>query len=166
MIKLSRIMLPMVTITLMAACTSSPGVQSDYDGDLDFGQYQTFDFSSGTEIVGADLAGNLELYYSAAVMRELRAEGLVRSDDPDILINVSVDVEDVKGSVAVDLMDVARNREIMEGAFQVQVDAYDGGDALLQSVVNNVAIMFGNSPVPSWAERARVGKGASRHHNN
>ena len=37
----------------------------------------------------------MELYFSAAVMQELHAKGLVRSDDPDLLINVSVDFEDV-----------------------------------------------------------------------
>ena len=41
------------------------------------------------------MAGELELYFGAAVIQELRAVGLVSSDDPDILINVSVDVEGV-----------------------------------------------------------------------
>ena len=208
MIKLSRITLPFVALTLMAACTSNPRVQSDYDGALDFGQYSTFDFGSRTEIKDPDLAGNLELYFSAAVMQELHAKGLVRSVDPDILINVSVDLEDVsrppvranncpryddynsrrvadgftgegrrpmciytEGSIAVELTDVARNQAVMEGASQVRLGENDRGDALLRSVVDDVATMFGSSSVyadgvVSWAERARVGQGANRHHNN
>ncbi len=95
MITLSRIVLPLVALALMAACTSNPRVQSGYDSDLDFGQYKTFDFSSRTEIEDPDLAGNLELYFSAAIMQKLLTTGLVQSDDPDILINVSVEVDDV-----------------------------------------------------------------------
>ncbi len=93
MIKLSRVVLPLVALTLLAGCASNPRVQSNYDGDLDSGQYETFGFSSRTEIEDPDLAGYLELYFVAAVMQELGARGLERSDDPDILVNVSVDLE-------------------------------------------------------------------------
>jgi hypothetical protein len=95
MIGVSRILLPLVALLSLVACTTSPRVQSDYDDSLDFGQYRTFDFSSRTEIEKPDLTGNLELYFSAAVIQELRAKGLVQSDDPDILVNVSVILEDV-----------------------------------------------------------------------
>ncbi len=40
-------------------------------------------------------AGDLELYFSAAVVEELQARGLNKSEDPDILINVSVDLTDI-----------------------------------------------------------------------
>ena len=93
--RVSRILLPLFALLSLVACTTSPRVQSNYDDSLDFGQYRTFDFSSRTEIEKPDLAGDLELYFSAAVIRELRARGLVQSDDPDILINVSVKLEDV-----------------------------------------------------------------------
>ena len=95
MITLSRTISPLVALTLMASCTTNPRIQSNYDNDLGFSQYKTFGFSSRTEIEDPDLAGDLELYFGAAVMQELRAKGLVRSDDPDIFINVSVSVEDV-----------------------------------------------------------------------
>jgi len=58
MIELSRTVLPVAAIMSVVACTSYPRVQSDFDGDLDFGQYKTFDFSSRTEIEDPDLAGN------------------------------------------------------------------------------------------------------------
>jgi hypothetical protein len=95
MIRASRVLLPLVALLSLVACTTSPRVQSDYDDSLDFGQYRTFDFSNRTEIEKPDLTGDLELYFSAAVIRELRAKGLVHSDDPDILVNVSVNIEDV-----------------------------------------------------------------------
>ena len=94
MIKLSRITLPLVALTLMAACTSNQRIQSNYTDNLDFSPYKTFDFTSPTETSQADLAGELQLYFSAAVMQQLHAKGLQRSDDPDILITVLIDVED------------------------------------------------------------------------
>ncbi len=194
----------LISLTLLTACTSNPRVQSDYDGALDSGQYITFDFENRAEIENPDLAGNLELYFSAAVMQELQAKGLVRSANPDILINVSVELEEVssapvranncpryndyysrrvadsyddkgrrpmciytEGSVAVELMDVGRNLAVMEGVSLVRLDDSDRGDALLQSVVDDVATMFGRSSV--YADQARAPSfppGAIRHHNN
>ena len=95
MTRLFGLMLFLLAPALMVACTSNPRVQSDYDDNLDFSLYRTFDFSSRTEIEDPDLAGDLELYFSAVVMQQLQARGLVRSDEPEILINVSVNVEDV-----------------------------------------------------------------------
>lgn len=196
----------LITFALLTACTSNPRVQSDFDESVGFSQYITFGFESRAEIEDPDLAGNLELYFSAAVMQELQAKGLVRSVDPDILINVSVELEDVsrppvqanncpgyddyygrrvaddftgegrrpmciykEGSVAVELMDVGRNQAVMEGFSLVRLDESDRGDALLQSVVDDVATMFGRSSVyadQDSAARAKTFTGASRHHNN
>jgi hypothetical protein len=88
-------MLPLLALAVMAACTTNPRIQSDYDGELDFGQYKTFDFGNRAELDAPGLAGELELYFAATVMRVLKGKGLVRADDPDILINVSINVEDV-----------------------------------------------------------------------
>ena len=202
MVNLSRIMFPLVALTLMAACTSNPRVQSNNDGDLDFGQYSTFDFGSRTEIKDPDMAGNLELYFSAAVMQELHAKGLAKSDDPDILINVSVDLEDVsrppsrrgscpryedyssrkiypeyggftgvsrrpmcvytEGLITVELIDAKGNQSIMEGSSRVRLGENDRGDALLQSVVDDVATMFGRTSVNDRS----VANRHVRHHNN
>lgn len=95
MITLSRVILPVITLSLVAACATNTRIQSNYDSDVDLSQYKTFGFSSQTEFEDSDLAGDLELYFSAAVMQELHAKGLAESDDPDILINVSVDLEEV-----------------------------------------------------------------------
>ncbi len=94
----TRVSLLLITFTLITACTSNPRVQSNYDDSLDFSVYETYNFSSRTEIVDSDVSGNLELYFSAAVEQQMLLRGLVRSDKPDILINVSVDVEDVSAA--------------------------------------------------------------------
>ena len=74
MVGLRKIILPQVALTLMVACTSSPRVQSDYDDDLDFGQYRSFGFSYNTEIEDPSTAGELKRHVSAAVMLELHAK--------------------------------------------------------------------------------------------
>ena len=185
MIELSKILLLPVTFTLIAACTSNPRVQSNYDDSLDFGLYETFSFASRTEIQDPDLSGILELYFSAGVERQLRSRGLVSSDRPDILITVSVDIEDVsrapvranncpryddyssrriadgyagegrrpmciysEGSIEIDMVDVEQNHTIWEGVSRVRLDENDRGAALLSSVINDVATMFGGPPPP------------------
>ena len=184
MIELSKVLLLPITFTLIAACTSNPRVQSNYDDSLDFGVYETFGFASRTEIQDPDLSGILELYFSAGVEQQLRSRGLVGSDTPDILITVSVDIEDVsrapvrgnncpryndynsrrvadsyggegrrpmciysEGSIEVDMVDVEQDHTIWEGVSRVRLDKNDRGTALLMSVVNDVATMFGG-PAP------------------
>jgi len=91
----SRKFFLLISSALIMACTSNPRVQSKVDDSIDFNVYETYNFGTRTEIENPDLPGTLELYFSAAVERQLLLKGLVRSNDPDILINVSVEVEDV-----------------------------------------------------------------------
>ncbi len=89
-----RIFLTFSTFALITACTSSPRVQSDFDDRVDFSQYKTFNFGSKTEILDPDFHELLGLTFSAAIEEQMRSRGYVKSNNPDILINVSVDVED------------------------------------------------------------------------
>ena len=180
----TRVFLLLITFVLIAACTSNPRVQSKYDDSLDFSVYETYNFGSRTEIENPDLSGTLELFFSAAVERQLLLKGLVKSDKPDILINVSVDIEDAsappvranncpryddyyslrvadryagegrrpmciytEGSIVVELVDVELNRTVGEGVSRVRMDEKDRGASLVQSVANDVAEMFGETPV-------------------
>ena len=61
---------------------------------MDFSQYQTFNFGSQTEILDPDFHDLMGLTFSAAIEEQMRSRGYVKSDNPDVLINVSVDVED------------------------------------------------------------------------
>ena len=78
----------------ITACVSNGRVQSDFDDSLDFSQYETYDFRSQTEIEDSDFHDLLGLTFSAAIEKQMLSRGYVKSDKPDILINVSVDVED------------------------------------------------------------------------
>jgi len=184
MSEFSRKFLLLISFALIMACASNPRVQSKVDDSLDFSVYETYNFGTRTEIENPDLPGTLELYFSAAVERQLLLKGLVRSDEPDILINVSVDVEDVsaapvrglncpryddyfsrrvadsyagegrrpmciytEGSIVIELVDVELNRTIGEGTSRVRMDERDRGASLVRSVSNDVAEMFGETPV-------------------
>jgi hypothetical protein len=84
----------LISFALLTACASNPRVQSDFDESVDFSQYKTFNFGSQTEILDPDFHDLLGLTFSAAIEEQMRSRGYVKSDNPDILINVSVDVED------------------------------------------------------------------------
>ncbi len=100
MFAIAKFIPALITLAMVTACATEPRVQSNHDGDLDFSQYEAFNFSSPTAIENPDLKGQLELYFSAAVEQQMRLKGLVRSDQPDVLINVSVDVDDVSAPPA------------------------------------------------------------------
>ena len=84
----------LITFALVAACTSNPRVQSGFDDNVDFSQYKTFNFGSPTEILDPDFPDILLLSFSAAVEEQMLSRGYVKSDNPDVLFDVSVDVED------------------------------------------------------------------------
>lgn len=90
----TRIFLLLITFSMITACTLNPRVQANHDDGLVLSDYQTYNFSSRTEIEKPDQSEELELYFTAAVEKQLLTQGLVRSDTPDVLINVSVDLED------------------------------------------------------------------------
>lgn len=179
-----RVFSLLITFGFITACTSNPRVQSSHDDSLALSDYETYNFSSRTEIENPDQAGQLELYFGAAVERELLLKGLVKSAKPDILINISVDLEEVssapvranncpryndyysrrvadrydgkgrrpmciykEGSIVVELVDVKLDRTIGEGVSRVRMDEKDRGASLAQSVMNDVAEMFGETPV-------------------
>ena len=185
----------LISSALIMACTSNPRVQSKVDESIDFSIYETYNFSTRTEIQDPDLPGTLELYFSAAVERQLLLRGLERSDDPDILIGVSVDVEDAsappkrglncpryddyysrrvadsyagegrrpmciytEGLIVVELVDAELNRKIAEGTSRVRMDERDRGARLARSVSNDVAEMFGESPVRGGNPVTGMGK--------
>jgi hypothetical protein len=92
--RFSGISLMLISFALLTACASNPRVQSHYDVSADFSEYQTFNFGSQTEILDPDFHDLLGLTFSAAIEEQMHSRGYVKSDNPDILINVSVDVED------------------------------------------------------------------------
>lgn len=95
MTNLSKVLLPLAVLTLLAACSANPRVRSNFNDSVDFGAYKTYGFGSRTEAETTDLSGTLEMYFAAAVAQQLLMKGLTRSDNPDILITAKADIEDI-----------------------------------------------------------------------
>ena len=74
--------------------TSNSRIKSGYDDSLDFSQYQTYGFRSQTAYESPGFHDLLGLTFSAATEQQMLSRGHIRSDNPDVLINVSVNLID------------------------------------------------------------------------
>lgn len=79
---------------VLAACATGPQIKSDYDDTVDFSRYRTFGFFSPLGIEGPDYSTIYGSVFREAISREMEALGYTRSDEPDLLINVSARLED------------------------------------------------------------------------
>jgi len=73
---------------VLTACATGPEIRTDFDPEVDFGQYETFDW---VDELGTDRAGYSTLttnYFKRAVRREMEALGYRHTEqDPDLLVN-------------------------------------------------------------------------------
>jgi len=92
--KLFRIITTLVTITLITACASKPTIQSDYDHSVDFSQYKTYGYYSPLGVENPNYSSLLGQMFRDAIDAQMLPRGYVKSDNPDILINVSARLED------------------------------------------------------------------------
>lgn len=81
-------------ISMLTACASHPRVYSDFDKSRDFSRYRTYNFQNAAELADPDFHELLGLTFSAAVEQQLLSRGYVKSENPDILIDVATDFED------------------------------------------------------------------------
>ena len=91
-----RIVVSLITFVLLTACAAPARVQSSFNKSLDFSLYETFNFGSATAIENPDFPDLLGLLFSAATEEQMFSRGYVKSDNPDILINISVDLIDIQ----------------------------------------------------------------------
>ena len=91
----TRVIVPLVTFVLLTACASNARIQSDFNKSQDFSQYQTYNFRSVTAIENPDFSEFIRLHYSEAIEQQMNQRGYSKADNPDILINVSVDLKDM-----------------------------------------------------------------------
>lgn len=94
MAKLLRVALVLIIVTLLAACASSTTIKSDYDHSVDFSQYKTYGYYSPLGIENANYSSLLGQMFRDAIDAQMRPKGYVKSDNPDLLINVSARLED------------------------------------------------------------------------
>ena len=90
-----RLVVLVSMVALITACASEPRAQSSYDDHVNFSGYQTYNFNGPTEIENPEFSELIRLQYSAAIEQQMFERGYIKADNPDILINVSVDLKDM-----------------------------------------------------------------------
>jgi hypothetical protein len=77
----------------VGGCSSS-NIRSDYDHDVDFGLYKTYDFIDGA---GPDYEGYESLftqYMISAITIEMEKRGYVKSGNPDLFVNFNANLQE------------------------------------------------------------------------
>ena len=92
--KLFRLITVLATITLVTGCGSTTKIHSDYDHSLDFSQYKTYNYYSPMGIENPNYSSLLGQMFRDAIDAQMLPRGYVKSDNPDLLINVSARLED------------------------------------------------------------------------
>ncbi len=91
--RLIRIFLLLLIGYAVSGCTSN-NLRSDYDRDVNFGAYKTYNFIQGA---GSDYEGYESLftqYMVAAISREMEKRGYEKSGDPDLLVNFNANMQE------------------------------------------------------------------------
>ena len=94
---MKRFLTPVFALSLLlvlAACSSGPTIKSDYDPSVDFTQYKTYNFFKPMGIENPNYSSLLGQMFRQAISKEMEARGYTLSPDPDLLMNVSAQLED------------------------------------------------------------------------
>ena len=95
MSKFFRVTVLLLTFALIAACSSNPTkIRSDYDHSVDFSQYKTYGYYSPMGIENPNYSSLLGQMLRDAIDAQMKQRGYVKSDNPDLLFNVSARLED------------------------------------------------------------------------
>jgi len=100
MVSLLRVIVLLITFMLVTACASNARVQSDFENGLDFSQYDTYNFRKPAVIENPAFTQFLGQSFRSAIEPQMLVRGIAKSDNPDVLINVTVDVEDISRAPA------------------------------------------------------------------
>jgi len=92
--KFSLFAMLMGVAVLLASCASGPDIKSDYDHTVDFSQYKTYNFFSPMGIENPNYSSIYGSIFRDAIGKEMESRGYVKSDNPDLLINVSGRLQD------------------------------------------------------------------------
>ena len=81
-------------VSLLSACSSGLTVRSEIDPTVDFSQYTTFNFFEPMGIEGGYNSPIFGEHFRAAITGELTRRSYQLSDNPDLLINVTIRSDD------------------------------------------------------------------------
>ncbi|MDX2428070.1 MAG: DUF4136 domain-containing protein [Xanthomonadales bacterium] len=79
---------------LISSCASKPKIVTDYDHSVDFSQYKTYAFFNPMGIENPNYSSIYGSIFRDAISKEMESRGYTRSDNPDLLINVSGRLQD------------------------------------------------------------------------
>ena len=79
-----------LVLLLITACSSGISVRSDIDPKADFSQYKTWNFFDQMGIEGGYNSPIFGEHFRAAITREMNQRGYRMADNPDLLVNVTI----------------------------------------------------------------------------
>ncbi|NCF61410.1 MAG: DUF4136 domain-containing protein [Gammaproteobacteria bacterium] len=82
--------LAVLGLLLITACSSGIAVRSDIDPKADFSQYKTWNFFDQLGIEGGYNSPIFGEHFRAAITREMNQRGYRMADNPDLLVNVTI----------------------------------------------------------------------------
>src|SRR5210317_2201787 len=92
--KFSKFFTVLLSIMLITACGSTTKIHSDYDRSIDFSQYKTYGYFSPMGIENPNYSSLLGQMFRDAIDAQMLPRGYTKSNDPDVLINVSAKLQD------------------------------------------------------------------------
>lgn len=84
----------MLAAALLAGCSSGPDVRVDHDPGVDFSEFKTYNFFEPLSIDNPGYSTIYSQLFKNAISREMNARGYTQSDQPDLLFNVSANLQD------------------------------------------------------------------------
>lgn len=87
---LTSIIVLILIACLFTACSSSIKVTTDYDKGTDFSAYKTFNFVK--EVADIPMNDLNKKRLLSTIEKELNAKGLEKSDDPDLIVDIQLNV--------------------------------------------------------------------------
>jgi hypothetical protein len=79
---------------LLVSCASKPTIETDYDHSVDFSKYKTYGFFNPMGIENPNYSSVLGAVFRDAISKEMESRGYVKSDTPDLMVNVSGRMKD------------------------------------------------------------------------
>ncbi len=86
---------PVLIFAILIGCAAGPVVLTDMDTTVDFSQFRTYEMMNSEARNADGVYGSLvERRIIAAIERELRQRGYAASENPDLLVNFDVFIEE------------------------------------------------------------------------
>jgi hypothetical protein len=92
--KFFKAILTLTAVALLTACATPTNIRSDYDTSVDFSQYKTYGYYSPLGVENPNYSSLLGQMFRDAIDAQMKPRGYVISSNPDLLINVSAQLED------------------------------------------------------------------------